>query len=80
MIKNIERYKKQKEDKKVTLNEKTFLADRAELNADKEEEKKFEELNNSSGAVFKRDFYNNEAISITLDYLRLAKVASLSAR
>jgi carboxyl-terminal processing protease len=80
VIKNIERYKKQKEEKKVTLNEKVFLEDRAELNADKEEEKKFEELNNSTGAVFKREFYNNEAINITLDYLRLAKVASLSAR
>jgi carboxyl-terminal processing protease len=80
VIKNIERYKKQKEEKKVTLNEKAFMEDRAELNADKEEEKKFEELNNSSGAVFKREFYNNEAINITLDYLRLAKVASLSAR
>jgi carboxyl-terminal processing protease len=80
VIKNIERYKKQKEDKKVTLNEKAFLEDRAELNADKEEEKKFEELNNSNGTVFKREFYNNEAIFITLDYLRLAKVASLSAR
>ncbi len=80
VVKNIERYKKQKEDKKVTLNEKAFLEDRAELNADKEEEKKFEELNNSTNTVFKREFYNNEAINITLDYLRLAKVASLSAR
>lgn len=80
-IRKIESYKRQKEQKRVSLNEKTFLADRAELNADKEEEKKFEELNNSTnGVVFKRDFYNDEAVAVTLDYLRLGKVTSLTKR
>jgi carboxyl-terminal processing protease len=79
-IRRIERYKKQKADKKVSLNETEFLADRAELNADKEEEKQFEELNSSSGQVFKRDFYGNEAMSVTLDYLRLMQVAAVTRR
>ena len=80
-IRRIESYKKFKEQKRVSLNEQTFLADRAELNADKEEEKKFEELNGSSnGPVFKRYFYNDEALSVTLDYLRLVKPEMVSRR
>jgi carboxyl-terminal processing protease len=80
-IRRIESYKKFKEQKRVSLNEQTFLADRAELNADKEEEKKFEELNGAgNGPVFKRHFYNDEALSVTLDYLRLVKPEMVSRR
>ena len=71
---DIERYMEQKKSKSVTLNEAKFLADRAELDAGKEEEKKFEELNNSTEVV-KKDYYFNEAINITLDYLQLMPVA-----
>ncbi len=75
-IRNIERYKKQKQNKKISLNEKSFLADRAELNADKEEEKEFEQLNNTTGPVVKRDYYFNEALAITLDYMKLNRLAA----
>ncbi|MEX2139836.1 MAG: carboxy terminal-processing peptidase [Pirellulales bacterium] len=78
-IRRIESYKKQKEQKRVSLNAEKFLADRAELNADKEEEKKFEELNGSA-PIFKRDFYNNETLAVTLDYLRLGKPATVTKR
>jgi carboxyl-terminal processing protease len=78
-LRRIESYKKQKAQKRVSLNEEKFLAERAELNADKEEEKKYEELNDTA-PVFKRDFYNNEALAITLDYLRLSKVPTVTKR
>jgi carboxyl-terminal processing protease len=78
-IRRIESYKKQKDQKRVSLNAEKFMADRAELNADKEEEKKFEELNGSA-PIFKRDFYNNEALAVTLDYLRLGKPATVTRR
>jgi carboxyl-terminal processing protease len=78
-LRRIESYKKQKAQKRVSLNEKKFLAERAELNADKEEEKKYDELNDTA-PVFKRDFYNNETLSITLDYLRLSKVPTVTKR
>ena len=42
---NIVHYKQQKAKKSVTLNEAKFLKERAELNADKEEEKAIEKLN-----------------------------------
>lgn len=73
--KDIQRYLAQKKRKTVTLNEAKFMADRAELDARKEEEKKFDELNNSSLEVVKKDYYFNEAVSITLDFLQLAPVA-----
>jgi carboxyl-terminal processing protease len=73
LAKNIKRYEEQKTKKEVPLNEAKFLARRAELDAEAEDEKTFEEQANGHGdnEVFKRTFYNNEALSITVDYLRL---------
>jgi carboxyl-terminal processing protease len=74
---DIGRYLTQKKRKSVTLNEAKFMADRAELDARKEEEKKFEELNQSSTEVVKKDYYFNEAVNVTLDYLQLMPVAKV---
>jgi hypothetical protein len=52
----------------VTLNEKKYLAERAEWNADKEEEKKFEELQDTGNEI-KRDYYLDECLAIAADYL-----------
>jgi len=71
LVKNIERYKAQKEKKKVTLNETKFFAERAELDAEKEEEKQLEEQVQPDDEVVKRDFYFNEVLAITSDYFRL---------
>jgi carboxyl-terminal processing protease len=70
---DIERYVEQKTKKEVPLSETKFMARRAELDADKEEEKTFEHQANGDGddKVFKRNYYNNEVLNITLDYLRL---------
>jgi len=79
--KNILRYEEQKTKKEVPLSEKKFLARRAELDADEEEEKIAEEHNNGTTEVIKRTYYENEVIAITLDYLRLLgkdKVADAS--
>jgi carboxyl-terminal processing protease len=67
----IERYEEQKDSKTVTLNREKFLAERAELNADKEEEQIYEGLTDPNRPVFKMDEYDQEALDITLDYLRL---------
>jgi carboxyl-terminal processing protease len=71
--KDIERFVEQKAKKEVPLNEQKFMARRAELDADKEEEKTFDHQANgdSDQEVFKRTYYNNEILNITLDYLRL---------
>jgi carboxyl-terminal processing protease len=72
--KNITRYLEQKARKTVTLNEEKFLAERADLNAEKEEEKKIEELNNGKKSI-ERDFYLDEVLAITVDYLNLHQIA-----
>lgn len=69
--KNIQRYLEQKQRKAVSLKEDVFLAERAELNANEEEEKQLEELNNPNRPVVKRDYYFNEAVAITRDYVDL---------
>ncbi len=66
---DIARYNKQKEQKSVSLNEAKFLAERAELNADKEEENRIEKLDDSSESI-ERDYYLNEALDITLDMMQ----------
>jgi len=71
VLKNIARYRAQKERKYVTLNEQKFLQERAELNADKEEEKQIEKMSEPSTAGIERNYYLDEAMAITVDYLDL---------
>ena len=68
---NIQLYKRQKERKSVFLNEEKFLAERKEINAEKEQEKQFEQLGNPDRPVVQRDFYFNEALAIARDYVDL---------
>ena len=48
VLRNIARYKEQKAKKYVTLNEAKFLKERADLDADKEEEKAMDKLNDAN--------------------------------
>jgi len=71
LFRRIERYKEQKAKKRVTLNETDFFAERAELDAEKEEERQLEDQAIASDEVVKRDFYMNEVLAIAADYSRL---------
>ncbi len=74
--KNIVRYKEQKARKYVTLNKEKFLAERAELNAEQEQQKQLEELADPNGTMeIKRDFYLDEALEITVDFLNARQLA-----
>lgn len=70
-IKKIEKYVEQKERKSVSLNEAEFLARRKELNAEKQDEKTIEDQVNHSNTDIKRDYYLDEVLKITADYMRL---------
>jgi len=74
-LKKIARYEEQKARKLVTLNEEEFLKERAELNADKEEEKKLQELDRPKHSGIERDYYVDEVLAITTDYLNLQQLA-----
>jgi carboxyl-terminal processing protease len=71
LLRRIERYKEQKAKKMVTLNEKDFFAERAELDAEKEEEKQLEEQAVASDEVVKRDFYMNEVLAIAAEVVQV---------
>ena len=71
--KKIDRYMEQKERKTVTLNEKKFLAERKEVNADEEEKKKIEELADKEEGI-ERDYYLDEILAMTVDYVRMLKL------
>ena len=69
--KKIARYEDQKNRKSISLNEKVFMAEWAEINADKEQEKEMEEINDPNRPVFDTDsFYSKEIVAVTLDYIR----------
>ena len=74
VVRNIARYKEQKAKKSVTLNEAKFLKERAEINADKEEEKAIEKLDDRTAGI-DRDFYLDEVMAITTDYLNIDHLA-----
>ena len=76
VVRNIARYKEQKAKKYITLNEAKFLKERSELNADREEEKAIDLLLDSG---VKRDYYLDEAMAITADYLNLEQLAKSPA-
>jgi carboxyl-terminal processing protease len=71
---NIARYLQQKAKKTVTLNEAKFLKERAEMNADKEEEKAIEKLAENPTGI-ERDYYLDEVLAITADYMNQTQVA-----
>jgi carboxyl-terminal processing protease len=68
---DIQRYLDQKQRKAVSLVAETFLKERAELNAEKEDEKQIEEMNDPNRPVVEHDYYFNEAVAITRDYADL---------
>lgn len=68
VLRDIERFKVQKQRKSISLNREKFIADKGELTPEKQEEKEFEELNDPNRPVVKRDYYFNEVLAITTDY------------
>jgi carboxyl-terminal processing protease len=69
----VARYKEQNATKEVPLSEEKFLAQRKEVDADRELEKQFDDQanGNKNGDVVKRDYYFNEVLAITVDYIKL---------
>ncbi len=71
VVRDIDRFNKQKERKAISLNREKFIADKGELSAEKQEEKTLEELNDPNQPVVKRDYYFDEVLDITTDYAKM---------
>jgi carboxyl-terminal processing protease len=69
-IKLIEKYVEQKKDTTVSLNIDDFMERRKELDADREEEKLMEDQANYTNSDIKRDYFMDEILNITVDYVR----------
>lgn len=80
LLRDIAQYVELKQRKAAPLNEEKFFAERAQFNASKEEEKQFEEQINGRDEVVKRDFYFDEVLAITVDYLNLIDNRRIAAR
>ncbi|QDV75002.1 Tail-specific protease precursor [Planctomycetes bacterium K2D] len=78
-IRRIDKYETQKDRTEISLNLEEFLAERKQLDADKETEEISEELNDSDRPVFDiEDHYNKEAMAITVDYIRTLLASKLA--
>lgn len=69
LMRRIDIYRRQKEEKFLSLNRDKFLETRKELDAQKEEEKELLEQQMASEEVFSDSFYNQEVMAITADYV-----------
>jgi carboxyl-terminal processing protease len=67
---DIERYERRKKEKTLSLVESVFEQQWNEGKAAEDEEKKLEEMESHKRPVVKRDFYFDEAMNVTVDYLR----------
>ena len=64
----ITRYKERKGRTEITLNAEKFLAERAKLKEDRSDKPK---VSNRPKAEVAKDYYLEEALAISLDYIRL---------
>ena len=71
-IDKIAKYVEQKNLKSVSLNEEKFMARRRELNSEKEDEKAIEKQLDPKKEI-ERNFYLDEVLRITADYMALLK-------
>ncbi len=74
-IRRIEEYVRQKNMKTVSLNEEEFLARSRELRAEKEDEKAIEDQVSGNKEI-KRDYYLDEVLEITADYMTMLEKKS----
>lgn len=71
VARDIAQYKKRKEEKTISLVESEFAKQWNEGKAAEDEEKKLEEeMESRRRPVVKQDFYFNEAMNVTVDYLK----------
>ncbi len=73
----IAKYEEQKKRKTISLNEEKFMAEREELDAEKD--KLEEDQNEDDEHVVNRDYYFDEALNITVDYVQLLTNGRIAA-
>ena len=70
LARDVEVYLEQKNRKHVTLNQEKYLEELRQLNAEKEKSESLEKLGDTGQLGIERNFYLDEALAITVDYLK----------
>jgi carboxyl-terminal processing protease len=73
VLHEIDEFQIQNKLKRIPLNKEKYLARKAELTPEKLEEKEFDEQNDPNRPVVKRDYYFNEVLAVTTDYVDLLR-------
>ncbi len=79
LLRKVELYRSQKDEKFVSLNEKAFMERRKELDAEKEDEKAIMDSQLPKKDVFKKDYYSDEVMNVTSDYIEAVNKLDLAA-
>ncbi|MFO1064349.1 MAG: carboxy terminal-processing peptidase [Pirellulales bacterium] len=78
LLKRIELYRSQKDEKSVSVNEQKFFERRKEIDAEREEEKTALDQQAPKKEVLKKDFYSTEVLNIAADYFGLLSSHNLA--
>jgi carboxyl-terminal processing protease len=70
LLKRIQSYRERKARKSITLNKEKFLAEGSDSNADQDEQERLLEQLTEDDTKIRRDYYLEEVLSITRDYLK----------
>ena len=77
LARDVKLYLEQKSRKHVTLNEAEYLEELRQLNSEKKEKESMEELVDGGEIGIERTFYLDEALALTVDYLKFVpKIAA----
>lgn len=78
LMRRIELYVQQKDQATISINEKKFMERRAELNAQKEDEKEELEQQLATEVVFQDTYYNQEVLNVTHQYVDALRAQNLA--
>jgi len=76
VVSNVEKYLARKDRKTVTLNEEKYRNERNSIEAEQKEQDEAEKENIYDRPVIDKNFYFNEAVDITLDYMNLLRTVA----
>ena len=66
----IVKYKEQRKEKRITLNEDKYFAERKARDAEKETREALRDKVNGESEIFPTTFYNSEVLNITVEYIK----------
>jgi carboxyl-terminal processing protease len=70
LLTQIGKYNEQRKEKRITLNEEKYFAERKSRDAEKETREALRDKANGESEIFPTTFYNTEVLNITVEYIK----------